>query len=170
MTPTEKELIKDLVHGNITQESFLQQFPVNLKNDKNYILFALQKAYADMNAEDVEYSLSLLLLNEEYSQTDKYVDILSALLNEKWHYKHEDIAVLLQGLKSPRSVDALYNAAVSKFEYLNYDDSYALARKCIHALGDINTEHSREKLKLLTTSDIQIIKEKAEKQLYFYKR
>lgn len=57
--------------------------------------------------------------------------------------------ILLQGFKAPESVDAIYTTIFSHFEYLDYDDSFALARKCIHALGDINTAYSREKLELL---------------------
>jgi hypothetical protein len=95
--------------------------------------------------------------------------MLSKLLLEEWHYRHEDITTILQDLKSPKSSDALYDRALVKPVYMNYDESYSLARKCIHALGDINTEYSRDKLILLAASDIPIVKEKAEKQLYYYK-
>jgi len=83
---------------------------------------------------------------------------------------HEDIASLLQGIRSPGSIDELYKTALTRFDYLDYDDSYSLARKCIHALGDINTAESKEKLAMLAGSGIPIIKEAAEKQLYYYKR
>ncbi|WP_145973675.1 hypothetical protein [Phytobacter massiliensis] len=52
-----------------------------------------------------------------------------------------------------------------KFDYLDFDDSYALAVKCIWALGDIATKESFEKLKLLSKSNNTVIKENACHQL-----
>ena len=168
MTDQEKQLIKDLALKSISQGDFFRQYPVDLNVEKNYVLRTLENAYANKNAEDVEYGLLLGFLFESFS--GDYVDVLCKLILEKWHYKHEDIALILQELKDPKSVNFLYQAALLKLDYLNYDNSYALARKCIHALGDISTENSREKLALLASSDIPIIREKALKQLHYYKR
>lgn len=170
MTTDEKKLIKDFISREITSADFIEKYPVNLNANPNYILSVLQNAYETKNAEEIDLGLTLPFFDKDFKGSNKYVDILCKLLREPWHHKHEDIAVLLQGLKAPESVDALYEAVFSRFDYLDYDDTYALARKCIHALGDINTEYSREKLKLLASSDIPIIKEKADKQLNYYRR
>ncbi|MBN8851224.1 MAG: hypothetical protein BGO55_10025 [Sphingobacteriales bacterium 50-39] len=166
MTVNEKQLITDFVSGKITSDVFLSRYPIDFDNNHSYILLTLQNAYELRNAEEVDLGLSLLFFDKEFRNSKKYVEILCELLSASWHYRHEDIVTLLQGLKAPESVDALYEAALSRFDYLDYDDTYALARKCIHALGDIKTEYSKEKLRLLATSDVPIIKEKAEKQLY----
>lgn len=170
MTIEEKQLINEYLAGNLTKENLLKKYPINLIEDKAYILSSLEYAYKNKNADDVGYTLSLLIFDADFNKTDKYVEILCKLLYEDWHFSHEDIVSLLQGIKSPKSIDTLYKTALTEFEYLNYDDTYALARKCIHALGEINTEKAKEKLILLAQSNIPIIKEKAEKQLHYYKR
>lgn len=168
MNIKEKDLIIDFALKKITKEDFLSTYSVNPAIEKQHVLQLLEKAYQEKNADDVDILLVLGFLFDVFSKD--YIDILCKLIVEDWHYKHEDIALVLQKLKSPESIDALYKTALAKFEYLDYDDSYALARKCIHALGDMNTDYAKEKLKLLAASDIDIIKEKAEKQLYYYKR
>lgn len=99
-----------------------------------------------------------------------FVELLCLLLKERWHYQHENIVTMLQSIKSPNCIDTLYDTALAHFDNVAYMETYALARKCIHALGDINTEYAKEKLRLLAASSIPIIKEKAEKQLHYYKR
>lgn len=165
MTEYEKQLINDLAANRIGIDKFLKRYPVDLKNGGKSILAALEKAYEDKSGENVEYSLSLVRFDTEYYRTGRYVEVLSKLLVAPWHCMHENIASLLQGMKDPGSVDALYDAALAKFDYLDYDDTYALARKCIHALADIGTESSRAKLRRLAESDIPIIREKAKKYL-----
>jgi hypothetical protein len=163
MTEQEKKAILNLSLKEITKEDFLRLYP-NSQNEI-YILESLNKAYEERDPQDLEYTLLLCFVFNLFNKT--YVDILCKVLPEKWHYKHEDIVLILQKLKSPKSIDALYKTSLERFDYLNYDDSYALARKCIHALGDINTPDAREKLKFLSQSQIPIIKEKAEKQLKY---
>ncbi|CDG89183.1 HEAT repeat domain-containing protein [Xenorhabdus bovienii] len=63
------------------------------------------------------------------------------------------------------SVDALYQVSNFELDYLDFDDSYALAVKCIWGLGDIGTPEALEKLKILSISDNEIIKENAINQL-----
>ncbi|MDR6340044.1 hypothetical protein HNQ91_003109 [Filimonas zeae] len=98
----------------------------------------MEKAYDEKSADGIEYALLLGFIFQLFSA--KYVGILCRLLGEDWHFKHEDIVLILQDLKSIDSVGALYNAVFLKLEYLNYDESYSLARKCIHALGTIDSD------------------------------
>lgn len=170
MTNQEKLLLNEYVSGNLSKEKFLKKYPVNLVENKQYIFSSLNEAYKNKNADDVGYTLLLLVFDEDFNKNDNYVEILCKLLYEDWHFSHENIVSLLQGIKSPESIDALFKTALTEFKYLDYDDTHALARKCIHALGEINTESAKEKLKQLAQSPIPIIKEKAEKQLYYYRR
>lgn len=74
---------------------------------------------------------------------------LILLLTASWHYRHEDVAGALQRLKDPAAVAALYEAAHMKHEYLSYNDSHALARKCTWALADIGTPEAKARLEAL---------------------
>ena len=163
MTEQEKKLILDLATHSINVDDFLSSYPADINNKTAYTLHELKRAYLKKNAQDVEYALLFGFIFNAFSS--ECVNLLSLLLVETWHYKHEDIALILQDLKSSESVNALYHAAVMKLDYVDYDESYALGRTCVHALGEIDTKESREKLKLLTQSGIPIIEEKAEKQL-----
>lgn len=163
MTNVEKKLIEDLMSNSVTKAEFLNRFPVNIQQNSDYLLSLLEKAFNDKNADDIE---DILFVGFSFSLfTKEFTDILCALIVEEWHIKHEDIAMILQKLKDPRGIDCLYQTALANYEYLDYDDSYALAVKCIWALGDINTEYAREKLELLAQSDNSIIKENATNQL-----
>lgn len=168
MKTLEKKLIKDFALKKFSRQDFLATCPIDFVDDAKNPLRIFERAYANKNAEDVEYSLLIGFLFNFFS--NDYVDVLGQLIIEEWHFKHEDIASILQELKNPDSVKSLYEAALMKLDYLSCDDSYALARKYIHALGDINTGYSREKLVLISSSEIPIIREKAEKQLHYYKR
>jgi hypothetical protein len=165
MDKNERNLIKNLISGGISKQDFIRQYPVDFDSDKNYVLNGLKDALSKKTSEDVEDFLSLVTFDKGWNTNPKYANIFCELLGESWHYQHEDLVSLLQGMKDPDTVDCLYNSALAKPEYMDYDDSYSLARKCIHALGDINTDYAREKLRLLAQSSNPIIKEKAEKQL-----
>ena len=91
--------------------------------------------------------------------------ILNRLLPLDWHYQHENIALALQRLADSSSVDSLYLAAQSRHAYLDYDQAYALAVKCIWALGAIGTDEAREKLQRLAASEKTVISLAAQHQL-----
>lgn len=93
------------------------------------------------------------------------IDELNNLLIEPWHQKHEEIVRLLGFYKSEKSVDFLYKAAVFDFDYLDYDEDYVLADKCIRLLAKINNIKSVDKLNELSTSPNKIISKSARKQL-----
>ena len=88
------------------------------------------------------------------------------LLSEaSWHFKHEDIVSTLDYLGDNRSVEALYAAALAKFDYLNFDEAYALAVKAIYALRNIGSPEAIEKLKILSESNNEVIAHNATKRL-----
>ena len=71
----------------------------------------------------------------------------------------------LQRLRDPRAVDALYAAALTKYEHFYYDDSHAFARKCTWALADIGTPAAQEALRLLAACDDPEVAGYAKKRL-----
>src|SRR5258708_3228946 len=79
---------------------------------------------------------------------EEFVPALVELLQSKDHFRHEDIAAALQTLRDPKTVDALYEAAHARYEYLAYDEYFGLARKCTWALADIGTPEAKAKLTL----------------------
>lgn len=163
MKKEERNLIDKLMEKNISNSNFLEQFTVNVLVDHNYLIKLLEEAYMYKEADDVEYCLYVGFVFELFS--NDYLPILCKLLEAPWHCQHEDIAMILQKLKSPDSVEVLFKTTFARFDYLDYDESFALAVKCIWALGDTRTKEAKEKLRILARSDNKIIKDNAEFQL-----
>lgn len=163
MTNKERDLLHKLMIRAVTPEVFAKSFTVDISKNPGYIRELLEIALLENEADDVEYLLVAIFHFELF--VEDYVDILCKLMNDTWHFQHENIAMIFQKIKSPKTIDCLYNAALTQFEYLEFDEAFALAVKCIWALGDINTLESREKLKLLTQSEYKIIKDNAINQL-----
>jgi len=125
----------------------------------------LQKLYNAIEVKDAEQVEDALYECFVSGFSFDYVPALIELLGKSWHNRHEDVVSVLQRLKDPRAVDALYNEAHSEYEYLNYDDCYGLARKCTWALADIGTPEAKEKLQKLVQESNQMIAEYAQKRL-----
>lgn len=163
MTNAERELVNFLMRKSISNEDFRNRFTVDVVRNPNYIIQLLEIAYTEKNSDDVENAMFIGFVFNLF--TEEFITILSKLIGEPWHYQHEDIAMIFQKLKSPQTIECLYKTALTRFEYLEFDEAFALAVKCIWALGDINTPESREKLKLLAQSENEIIKNNATNQL-----
>ena len=176
MTETERTAIIEMVMAYNTgftmqnkakveeiKEKFLNDFTVDVTKEPEYIIRLLEIAYLEKKADDVEYSLIIGFSFNLF--TKEYTDILLKLLEADWHYKHEDIAWIFQRLKIPEAVNLLYVTALKQFKYLEEDEFFALAVKCIWALGDINTKESKEKLEILAQSSNETIKKNALNQL-----
>jgi hypothetical protein len=166
MTNIEKQLIMSYALEEITKDEFLKRFPADLTKENDYILFELLRAIDGKDEDVIEYAIKILHL-EDFNGSDKYVDVFNRLLLVDWHERHEDIAALLKGISSPKSVDALYKAATVLYDYLDYDDTYQFARKCIKALSAINNAEAIGKLQVLAQYDIPEIAEYAEKELKY---
>ena len=109
------------------------------------------------------YSIGIFGLFPKYSLD--FVDIFSKLAKEEFHEEHEDIASYFQSLHLAQTIDTVYELATSNFEKYQWDDNFALVRKCCFALGDINTPKAKEKLELLLQSEEETIREHAMEQL-----
>ncbi len=97
--------------------------------------------------------------------TPELVPSLTTLLLAPWHQRHEDIARALQILRDDRSTPALAIVARQKHDYLVYNQSQALARKCIWALADIGTVTARALLENLAGCDDAIVAGYAQRRL-----
>jgi hypothetical protein len=137
-----------------------------------YVMFSLKTAINDRDGDAVEFALFTgfyfpvfgeMEFDSEFSNNLAF--ILCELIEEDWHHSHEDIASIFQDCKTVMAIEPLYRTALRKFDYLDYDEAYALAVKCIWALGDIDTPESMEKIRLLISSDNPIIRKNAINQL-----
>jgi hypothetical protein len=94
-----------------------------------------------------------------------HVEPLIELLRLDWHTRHEDIVGLLQRAKDDRASDVLLETATRKFDYLDYDESEGLARKCTWALADTGSALAFDHLRTLATNQNGLIANYAKKRL-----
>jgi hypothetical protein len=140
-------------------DDYLNKYPKSQKLYKAKILDLLNSSYVQKNHSRLRAATTVADLD---GVDLDYTEILIKLLKEDWHQSHEDIVMLLDDIKDPRSVDCIYEISLN---IPDYDDCMSLAKKCIWALGSINTVAAKEKLKTLSVSKDPIIKESAIKQL-----
>ena len=155
----ERALIIELLRNEITQQDFEKLYPVPIT--KTYILACL---HAAIELKDDDKLWPAMVLAHDQADSD-FLPLLEGLLVQKWHTSHEDIAFILQRLKSPTSVQALFRTATMHLAYLEQDEFLALARKCLWALGSINNNEAQEVIKNLATSDNEVIREHAQEQI-----
>lgn len=154
-----KKYILDIIAERITREDMQKELNMTEKEVFEYSIEMMKSSLAKEDATLLEYAIYLTYIYEEHLKD--YVYLLNRLLICGWHYSHEDIAWQLQQAKSPTSIKYLYDTVYAKYDYLDYDEAYALAVKCIWGLGDIRTEEAIERLKILTSSENEIIKKNA---------
>lgn len=132
-------------------DNYWGQFPMGKFQFKNETLNLLKD---NLQAKD-EHSLRQTLGVIFYDGADEeYTELLLTLLEEDWHMLEEDIVLILQMIKDPRSINKLYELIIHPpFE----DDLRSMSRKCILALKEINTPESIGKIRLLQNSDDEII-------------
>jgi hypothetical protein len=86
-----------------------------------------------------------------FGHSQKLTPILCELISRDDHEGHEELADALQDLRDPQSVECLFERANQRLAYLEYDDSGALARRCVWALHDVGNAEAITKLNLLTS-------------------
>lgn len=153
-----RELRNALVSGKITEEEFIEQSKGEKISDEDYLRL-LKEGFDKKDGVAVEKVIFDYSPSGGFS--NKFSEIFCKLLQENWHFQHENIASILQGLEDVSTVDCLFSAAQLRFDYLDYNDTYQFARKCIKALSAIN------KLKLLAESHVTEIQQYAIKELKY---
>ena len=156
-------LTNDLIKGIVTKETILNKYGKVCITEKIEYYFGIACQKKDHEAID---DLIYLVFCFE-AESEKLLDIFNNLIVADWHYKHEDIARLLTKYHSESSILYLKNAATMELEYLSYDGdtTFALAKKCIKALGVIGSEDSRTTLIEISKHPNKFIADMAKKQL-----
>jgi len=167
MTTEERDLCMDLVSGpfrpkgRISKEEFLRRFPSAVEQGR-LAARLLEEACKNRNADDLRCAF---VIGFKFGFSPEQLDSLPPLLDADWHYDHEDIVSILDDLRSPALVDALYRATQWVPKYLDFDDTRALAGKAIWALGNIGNDEAKERLRAVAHSGDPVLREDAEYQL-----
>lgn len=125
-------------------------------------LCLLRDAVERRDGLDVEMAL---IVCAKFGFTMDHLDLLVQLASADWHHKHEDVVSALGQLRSPTAVEALYHAAWWVPDYLDFDESRALAVKAIWALGSTPGPEAEQALKQLLSAEGEVVREAARAQL-----
>ena len=131
-------------------------------SDEHEVIALLQQARTTRDADSVEAALTVAF---QRGLTPSLVPLLCDLILDDWHTRHEDIALALEELRDPHSIDALARAALSSHAYLDYDENFGFARKCTWALARIATHEAFERLRELARCSNPTIAAYASKRL-----
>lgn len=158
MNQLEKDLLDKWGLGKIDKDYLLSIFPVDVINDRNYIISEVEKAIPTSNTSEIEYAVTLILLSGKHSEL---IDLLHKLLLNPNHYSHQAIVKSLQDLKNPKSIPFIEKVLKTNFDYLAYtaSDSDAIAKWFSWALASIGTDEAIEVIRKYSNSQDQGIKE-----------
>lgn len=165
MTPEKRELILSLVvsprdRSGGDPEAVLRHFGTDDGAALGRTLLA--DALKREDGTDVELAL---IVCARFGYDATLMPLLLELEPADWHHKHEDVVSMLGKLKSPETIDTLFHATQWIPEYLDYDDSRALARKAIWALGGVSGAEATRALTLLLEDKDEELREAAAEQL-----
>jgi hypothetical protein len=167
LTKEQRQSIIDVLKGDLLPDDLDPELGFATADDNTLRLALLEDAASSNNAEDIERAIRLSYqhLEERHNLGMQAVPVLIKLLALPYHYMHEDIIQLFQHLKDIRTVDAIYDAALISHEYLHYDETFGLARRCTWVLADIGNESAYHKLQLLAANSNPHIAGYAQKRL-----
>ena len=165
MTPKQRDLLLALllVPGDaepIDPESVLNAF--GMTDGVQLASQLVTEAVASRSAVDLELSL---IATSAFGFPDDLNETFIGLLDADWHHSHEDLVRTVAQLNLPQAVPALRRTAVWVPGYLEFDDSRALARKAIHALGRIPGVEATSALEELADSEPPELAAVAQRQL-----
>lgn len=164
MNQLEKDLLDKLAVGNIDEDYFFSIFPFDIKNDKDYVVSAVEKAIVANGISEIEYAIQLIWLS---GKDDEFIDLLHSLLLNPNHYSHQTIVKSLQDLKNPKSVPFIEKALETNFDYIPYNgsDSDSVAKWFSWALASIGTPEALDVIRKYSNSQAQGIREEMLRRL-----
>jgi len=149
MTVIGNDLIEKLMTGSISKEEFLSSFPGSV--DSAFLGRELKAVGSTKNPNSLEELMYLGFAFDLFRV--EHIDLLIGLLVEGWHISHEDIVGLLQRFPAQKNIRPLVETVNSRFDYLEYNDSMALAVKCVWALFAIGSDEAKGYLGSIAAHD-----------------
>lgn len=162
VTKAQWQLARRLIAGEISDGEFCTSIGTTIGGAVSHGVELLRDACAKKDAHAVEFGL---FIGHRFGVTDRHLDVLLQLADADWHTQHENVVRGLAQLRSPESVESLYRLALARFDYLDYDESFALGVKAIWALGDIATTIAVDRLRDIMSCDNRVLVENAARQL-----
>lgn len=97
----------------------------------------------------IEFELAMIVCSRFDAYDESLLPLLIDQATADWHERHEDVVSRLGKYRSASAVDALYQSTQWVPDYLDYDESRALARKAIWALAGTPGPEAEQALRRL---------------------
>lgn len=120
-----------------------------------YVMELLHDAIFTKNELELEL---LLMLLYHFDCVNHYCILLSQLLIQPWHHRHDEIAGALEFEDDERLIEIWHQAALYRCDNLDYESDYCeFNRKCLFALARIGTQDAIKCMKDISHADNPII-------------
>ncbi len=160
MTPEQRDCILSVANDGSSAHKLLDSF--GAPDGRSLGVALLRHAIAQRDDPGVELALIVCFT---FGITDAVLPLLLELAPADWHHSHEDVASALDDLRVSAGVDALTHLTQWVPDYLDFDDSRALATKAIWALGNTPGAEATDALQRALDSDSEIVRDGARDQL-----
>jgi hypothetical protein len=146
MTDLELQLLSELNYGIISKDVFLRRFPIDIKQNSEYIGKEVIDAIQKGDSDNLEMVLKLIWLLDGFPERTHLLNMLLVAPN---HISHQRIARELQIVKDPSTVPYVRHALAKGFDYLEYtcSESNAIAKWFSWILFAIGTEEAIQVMK-----------------------
>lgn len=157
---TEKEinLIDDLMLNEISESEFYNNYPINLREDKEYFLNQMHKSIQEKKSESLSSSLDAMALLEEYKTID-HQEIYKKLILQNWHNLHEELVDSIE--KKSSNEDLFYHVLNQVYEYHKgsvEDFMVPIWNKCLWSLYKIGNEKAINYIKEFSNSEYKYLR------------
>jgi hypothetical protein len=158
MTENEELLLSELSGRILSEKNFIRNFPHDVVHDSSYIVDQISEAIKSDNSYRLDLLMQLIWLCQDKSSL---TPILNELLIYPHHYRHQEIARLLQKNKNPSTIPYVRKALDSGFNYLAYTGSNdrSIAKWFSWLLSDIGTSEAISVIKEYSRSQNEEIRQ-----------
>ncbi|TDB64661.1 hypothetical protein [Arundinibacter roseus] len=160
-----KELSHQYIRREISWEEFWERYSKDNVIFEGYLLHLCKKALAEQSADTIFEAMFIVHYFKDEPTDDTFLDILVACMAGRWHQQHEDLVHYYKGCFREKDIPVLMELVHFQPEYLEWDESRQLARKCIYAIEKINAEAASLAIKELVASEDETVRYYAQKVL-----
>ncbi|CAA0170612.1 hypothetical protein ACE1MK_06415 [Tenacibaculum maritimum] len=98
VTNKEIDLMIEFILGDITEQEFLKNYPINLQEDKTYLLNLIKEKIKKKDANNLSIVLDTIALLNMYKDYDRQL-FYKKIIKEEWHEMHRDLINLLDKIE-----------------------------------------------------------------------
>lgn len=156
---TELKLLEQFAYSEMTDQEFLENYPVDILADKNYLIDLINTATKNEDGENLDLLLDIIVGLEIYKEFD-YQSTYRELIKVNWHKMHENLVDSLD--KTVPNEDSFTHVLNQVYDYhANGVEDFMVPiwSKCLWNLYAIASEKGIEIIKQYSDSEYEYLRE-----------